>query len=468
MSTDNLRDVIRDMLGQQRAVEQKPRMFLTNGETQVLSQLRERADVMAALERGDLDRHSMLHVLADILPVPISVCEKLANKFIAMLNEGSLVNLAPSKKLIEATAQAGGVASNSEVDELGMYGIGDGVDLDEPQGDADAGADQTGDHGDDSETADGGYQSESESESESDDKDDTDVKGQDKTEAEGDDDDDKPAFLKKGDKDEPPKKGDKDDDEEDDADKKAEAIIANWRSKLEASIAEDDLSLANETPDSDKGADYDRLELVPGVDDYSRGPASIALEGEELQPEDPGEGSQGLTPVTPQTDTRDALEADDDEDKDDEDKDDDEKDEGEELQPEDPGEGTPGMATSVASAAKLVVGVGQNEKKKGWSWSNPKDREKYNKNYAPSNSDLGKPEPKKPKRSVEGQNEASDEEPYVDPDCKCPDCSKVRSMGMTMATHPKRKNWGGPRCTGTPGQKSAKASTPGTCAGPLY
>ena len=127
------------------------------------------------------------------------------------------------------------------------------------------------------------------------------------------------------------------------------------------------------TPDADKDAKYDKLELVKGVADYSKGAAQI--EAEELHPEDPGDGSKGSQTISPSQDTRVALEADGEdsaqvppedvslEAEGDEEEPDIEM-EAEELKPEEPGEGSVGKTTSPAKDATVVKGIKQNEKRR--------------------------------------------------------------------------------------------------------
>lgn len=570
--SDRIRDVVNEMLGAstpQGAPQRKAVTPLTRGEMDVLKKLRANAEIAEALKQGRLERHLLRGIMADVLPLPISIVERLTGKFMGLLETGHLSarTMEPSKALTEAMGDAEDHASDADLDDIGMYGVGSGADIDDRGGDADDGVNQGEDHGDDSETADKGYMDE-----EKDDLPDHlhqkifgEPKDGGKDEAEGDDggEEDDTKYAKKvagslqapseadGDEDEPdikplgePCEGDADtmpplttqpdtakeagegdqgpvdlgvEEEGDDETPpqseaaikaRAEKILSQWRDRyrkvnealpkglpapkveayrrlrarnealkterkglkknlksvketlakirpglkenkspklreqrkalkaekralkssirrlkaesrriktecrkilgpvteaalnpverkirqyseeirtlrgairrvkeqkraLKARLREDDRSLSNETPDADPGADYDKLQKVDGVSDYSKGGAKIEAEGGELHPEDPGDGSKGKATVVPSDDTRDALETAGDEtdpqnlagkEMDLGAKSKETEAEGGELKPEEPGEGSVGKTTSPAKDAKIVKGVGQNEK----------------------------------------------------------------------------------------------------------
>jgi hypothetical protein len=471
----DMRDIIRSSLASVKTKEaaQEKRTFLTKGEQEVVNRLSKNTGFMKALKENKIDRYMMVGALVDILPVPVSVCEKVAKKFLGMINEGYLKSdLTNTKKLTEAMATASGVASGgSDVDELGMYGIGDGANLPMVQGDADKGSTQHADRGSDAETAKhvGGYQQEGEA-SEATDTDDKDIKGPDTDQAILNPNDDK----KKKDRDDadprkkaeeveeeevtaesfiqqwrdaikstiPEKEEDKDDDDKDDKDDKkpsfmkkkdgddddkeestTESQIENVNTQLKQlkteareykeairncstfiesinegekieereealgdhkamkealrviksqirGLKEDRRSLkktmreARETPDADPRLQLGHVTPVGAEEN----PGAAAVEGEELQPEEPGDGSQGPVNVVPSQDTQDALEtslhglcknkkptqsmklpsaA---------------KKEGEELQPQEPGDGTQGKAV-VSPVEKGTHGAGTSQNK---------------------------------------------------------------------------------------------------------
>lgn len=138
-----------------RETKQDELIQFTEDEKKAVRQLRESA-VFQAYPKDELDRHEYKYLMGRICTVPISICERAANK-IARCQELGLFdadlnwNEEKASQLCEGMADT--AKDDTQADDHGMYGIGDGADKEEPKGDADKGCAQKADHGDHSHTA---------------------------------------------------------------------------------------------------------------------------------------------------------------------------------------------------------------------------------------------------------------------------------------------------------------------------
>lgn len=128
---------------------------LTNQDRKLIDALRT-SEAFKRLEEGDRDRHLYRQILSRITIEPVSVVERLCNRIPYLIEVGILdTNLNFSKTLQEGMADVD--SKDTQAQGVGMYGVGDGADKDEPSGDADKGVSQDGETGDSSKTADSGY-----------------------------------------------------------------------------------------------------------------------------------------------------------------------------------------------------------------------------------------------------------------------------------------------------------------------
>jgi hypothetical protein len=246
------------------------RLTLRPDEEEAVSDLRE-STLFASLKDASLDYHSLRAYLSSVSSQPITTCENAARKLVRALEANLLTEsfeISGKPVLIEGLASA-----ETPDEEHGVYGVGDGADKPSPKGDADKGASQKGEHGDDSKTAAKGYMDEME---EPEDDEDKEKKVKEKKVKEKDDEDDDYDSSMKEDKD------DNDDDYDSMKDEKKESVKeedAKGTTSADPKQSAPGVGSATtsgdkpETPDADT-PDYSRVEKVGGdIDvDQGRGP----------------------------------------------------------------------------------------------------------------------------------------------------------------------------------------------------
>lgn len=137
------------------------RLHFSDDEKLAVKQLRESA-VFQAYPKDHLDRHEIKYLMGRLSTVPIGVCESAASKCeycmgLNLLDENLVWNQDLAAEMSGVTLTEGMASTdskNTQAQDKGMYGVGDGADKSEPKGQADSGTNQKSDHGDHSKTSD--------------------------------------------------------------------------------------------------------------------------------------------------------------------------------------------------------------------------------------------------------------------------------------------------------------------------
>lgn len=136
------------------------RSLLTASERAILRSLRQIPGFKSLSE--SFDRVALYEFMTENLALAPSQCDVLSRKIVKMTEKG-LLNLSKGtikRQAIREDDMGASCAPEHEGEELSMYGRDGKTGKPAPKGDADQGADQEEDHGDDSETADHGYEKE--------------------------------------------------------------------------------------------------------------------------------------------------------------------------------------------------------------------------------------------------------------------------------------------------------------------